>query len=51
MVGLRGPSWSVGGLGGLFINKPGTKKRENKQKQVAYAHGVQAAKEVLNAEE
>tara|TARA_R100000654_G_scaffold591_1_gene2354 strand:+ start:4525 stop:4995 length:471 start_codon:yes stop_codon:yes gene_type:complete len=42
---------ALGGLGGLFLNKPGTKKRENKQKQVAYAHGVQAAKEVLNAQE
>lgn len=42
---------ALGGLGGLFINKPGTKKRENKQKQVAYAHGVQAAKAVSDAQE
>jgi len=41
---------ALGGLGGLFINKPGTRKRENKQKQVAYSHGVKAAKAVNDAE-
>ena len=42
---------ALGGLGGLFINKPGTRKRENKQKQIAYSHGVKAAKAVNDAEE
>lgn len=42
---------ALGGLGGLFLNKPGTKKRENRQKQTAYAHGVQAAKAVQDAKE
>lgn len=42
---------ALGGLGGLFLNKPGTRKKENRQKQVAYAHGVQAAKAVSDAQD